>query len=107
MDGNKPRIPRTLVDAPAVVLDLQSNRSMGARSRDLSIAGCYLEMPDPPPVRSAISLTLTYGESDLTLLCDVVRSEPGKGMGVIFKRVEPAQSMILKGWLFAANRQGW
>ena len=107
MEARKPRAPRTLLAATAEIVDLQSSKSLSAQTLDLSVAGCYLEMPNPLPVRSAISLKLTYNESALTVFADVVRSEPGKGMGVKFRTVEPGQLSILKGWFFALDRPDW
>jgi len=107
MEARKPRAPRTLLAATAEIVELQSGKSLSAQTLDLSVAGCYLEMPNPLPVRSAISLKLTYNESALTVFADVVRSEPGKGMGVKFRTVEPGQLSILKGWFFALDLPDW
>ncbi len=48
-------------------------------------------------LRAAISLKLTYSETAITVFADVVRSEPGKGMGVKFRAVEPGAIVDLKG----------
>ncbi len=104
MEARKPRAPRTLLTAAAEIVDLQSTKTLTAQTLDVSFAGCYLEMPNPLPVRSAISLKLTFSESSITVFADVVRSEPGKGMGVKFRAVDTGQAAILKGWFFAADR---
>jgi len=107
MEARKPRAPRTLLAAAAEVVDLQSSKSLNGQTLDLSVGGCYIEMSNPLPVRSAISLKLTFGGSAITVFGDVVRSEPGKGMGVKFRTVEPGQLSILKGWFFAVDRPDW
>jgi hypothetical protein len=107
MEARKPRAPRTLIPAHAEILDLASSKTLTAQTLDLSVAGCYLEVPNPLPVRAAISLKLTYSETAITVFADVVRSEPGKGMGVKFRAVEPGQLSILKGWFFAVDRPDW
>jgi hypothetical protein len=96
-----------LLAATAEVVDLQSGRSLSAQTSNLSVSGCYLETPNPLPVRAAISLKLTLRGSTITVFADVVRSEPGSGMGVKFRAVELAQLAILKGWFFAADRPEW
>jgi PilZ domain len=102
-------VPRTILAATAEILELHSTsgKSLSAQTLDLSVSGCYLEMPDPLPVRAAISLKLTYGESVIAVFADVVRSEPGKGMGIKFRALEPPQVAILKGWFFAVDRPDW
>jgi hypothetical protein len=107
MEARKPRAPRTLLAATADVVDLQSGKSLNAQTLDLSVGGCFLEAPNPLPVRSAIRLKLTFSGSEITLFADVVRSEPGKGMGVKFRALEPGQLSVLKGWFFAVDRPGW
>jgi len=93
--------------AQAEVVDLQSSKSFTAQTLDLSVAGCYLETPNVLPPGSAISLKLTFSGSATTVFGDVVRSEPGKGMGVRFRKMEPPQAAILKGWFFAVDRPDW
>jgi hypothetical protein len=107
MEAKKPRAPRTPLTASAEVVDVQSGKSQSAQTLDLSVAGCYLETPNPLPLRSAIRLKLLFNESSITLFGDVVRSEPGKGMGVRFRALEPGQISVLKGWFFAADRPDW
>jgi len=107
MEAQKPRAPRTLLTASAEVVDVQSGKSQSAQTLDLSLAGCYLETPNPLPLGSAIRLKLLFNESSISLFGDVVRSEPGKGMGVRFRALESGQVSVLKGWFFAADRPGW
>jgi len=107
MEARKPRPPRTLLAASAEITDLQSSREVKAQTLDVSVSGCYLEMPDPLPVRAAVRLKLTFNNSSLTVFGDVVRSEKGKGMGVKFRGLEPSQLTTLKGWFFAADRPGF
>lgn len=107
MEAKKPRSPRTPLVASAECVDAQSSRVIRAQTSDVSLSGCYLEMPEPLPIRSALTLKLTYNGSSLSLFADVVRSEKGKGMGVKFRGVEPAQLAALKSWLFAADRPDW
>jgi hypothetical protein len=107
MEARKPRAPRTLLAATAEIVDLQSTKTLNAHTMDLSVGGCYLETANPLPVRSGISLKLIHGETAITVFADVVRSEPGKGMGVKFRALEPGQLSILKGWFFAVDRPDW
>ena len=71
------------------------------------MGGCYLEAPNPLPIRAAVRLKLIYSESSLTLFGDVVRSQPSEGMAVRFRTLEPNQMDTLKGWFFSLDRPGW
>ncbi len=107
MEGKKPRPPRLLLVADAEIFDPLSSQLIPARTSDLSIGGCYVEMANPLPVRTAVRLQLTYNETSITLFGDVVRCEPGKGMAVRFRAIEPNQMATLKGWFFSFERPGW
>jgi hypothetical protein len=109
MEARIPRAPRTILAAAAEITELHSPaaKPLVAQTLDLSVAGTYLEMPNPLPVGAAIRLRLTFNECSLTLFADVARSDPGKGMGVKFRALEAAQLSVLKGWFFAADRPDW
>jgi hypothetical protein len=83
MDERKPRVPRAPVAAQAIVVELASGGTISGTTLNLSIGGCY---------GSAITV---YG--------DVVRSEPGKGMAMKFRSLEPGAASMLKRWFFAAG----
>jgi PilZ domain len=103
MEARIPRPPRSPLAAIAEIVG-SSGRSQTAQTLNLSVAGCYLETPDPFPVGSEIRLTLSFSESDIVVFGNVVRSEPGHGMGVKFRELEPGQIVLLKSWFFAVDR---
>jgi hypothetical protein len=107
MEANKPRAPRSSLVAEAEIFDQQSGQSSQAATVDLSMGGCYLEMLDPLPVRAVVRLKLTYNDSSLTLFGDVARSQPGTGMAVRFRALQPNQMDTLKGWIFSLDRPAW
>jgi hypothetical protein len=104
MEGRKPRNPRSPVAAAAEVFDLQTGQTIAAKTSDLSVGGCYLPTAKPLPVRTAVRLQLSHNGSKITIFGDVVRSEPGKGMALKFRTVEPSQLDILKRWFFSLDR---
>ena len=104
MEARTPRTPREALVADVEVVDLQSGRSVEARTLDLSMGGCYIEAPEPLSLRAAVTVKLTYNETCLAIFGDVVRSEAGKGMAIRFRALEPNQTATLKGWFFSIER---
>ena len=104
METRTPRRPREPLVAEAEVVDLQSGRSVFARTSDVSMGGCYVEAPEPFSARAAVTVKLTYNETSLAIYGDVVRSEPSKGMAIRFRALETNQTATLKGWFFSLDR---
>lgn len=104
METKTPRPVRELLVAQTAVVDLLSGKSIEAKTSDASLGGCYLETREPMPVSTGVQLKMTYNESVLTLFGDVVRCDPGKGMAVRFRALQPNQTAQLKDWFFIASR---
>lgn len=104
VEDRTPRASRSPLAASAKISDAQSGQSMPAKTSDLSVTGCYLETPNPLPIRALVRLQLIYNGTSLTLFGNVVRSELNKGMAVKFRAVEPSQLATLKSWFFALDR---
>ena len=107
MGDKKPRAPRSPLVADVEIFDQQSAPVFQAKTSDVSMGGCFLEMPNPLPVRAIVKLQLTYNDSSITLFGEVVRSDLGKGMGVRFRSVGPNETSTLKGWFFSLEREEW
>jgi hypothetical protein len=107
MEVRKPRPPRSPLVAEVEIFDPQSGQTTQATTVDLSLSGCYLQMPNPLPLRTVVRLKISYNDSSLTIFGDVVRSQPGQGMGVRFRAFEPNQIELIKGWFFSLDRPGW
>jgi len=103
MDERKPRAPRAPVAAQAIVVELASGGTISGKTLNLSIGGCYLKATKPLPIRAAVRIQLSNNGSAITVYGDVVRSEPGKGMAMKFRSLEPGAASVLKRWFFAAG----
>jgi hypothetical protein len=64
-----------------------SGRKLGTTSRNLSLAGMFLETPDSPPLGARVTLRLRLpGIPETCSLPSIVRwSQSGKGIGVQFE----------------------
>src|ERR1700676_1570920 len=88
MERKKPRAPGFPLVVEAEIFDPQSGQSTQPTTSALSMGGCYLEGPNPPPIRAAVRRKLIYSESSRSLCGDVVRSQPSEGMAVRFRTLE-------------------
>jgi hypothetical protein len=85
--------------AHAEVTEVVSATCLKARTGDLSLTGCYLEMMNPSPIGTEVRLNISFGSENLVVLGTVTYALQNMGMGVAFKNVGPAELAILKSWL--------
>jgi hypothetical protein len=63
---------------------------------DLSLGGCFVEMPMPLPLQEKIEIALWLGETKLRLQGEVASASPGFGMGVRFTSLSPENLEFLR-----------
>jgi hypothetical protein len=96
------RTPRYPFIATAEVVDQSSQASVSTRVTELSLHGCYLDMPNPFPTDTQITVKI-YSEGRFFEASGVViYSQPNLGVGVTFRDVRPQFLSVLKQWLLAA-----
>jgi c-di-GMP-binding flagellar brake protein YcgR len=66
---------------------------------DLSLGGCYLEIPSPFPVLTRVTLSMSAGSVDLRAEGVVRVMHPDKGMGVEFTQATPHHRKALEKFL--------
>jgi hypothetical protein len=91
-------------DAPAEVIPESSGAPFAVSVKELGLSGCYLETPAPFSPETRVLLKIfgpgNYFESNAT----VTQSEPGLGMGLVFRDVKPHFFGVLRNWVFGAMR---
>jgi PilZ domain len=95
------RTPRYPFIATAEVIDQTSNASTSTRVTELSLHGCYLDMPNPLPTDAQIKVKI-YSEGKFFESGGVVVYSQPNGVGVTFREVRPQFLTVLKQWLLAA-----
>ncbi len=60
------------------------------KASDLSMGGCFVEMPIPLPVNTKLDIALWLGETKLRLQGEVASASPGFGVGVRFTQLSAA-----------------
>jgi PilZ domain len=100
--GNQRRSPRCSFVATAEVTD-ENSRTVVARLRNLNLHGCYIEMTNPLPEKTAITIKLRAGTALFQARGRVVYSDRNAGSGVEFQDVEPRYQAVLEEWLMEAQ----
>jgi hypothetical protein len=95
------RTPRYPFIATAEVIDQSSHASTSTRVTELSLHGCYLDMPNPLPKDAQIKIKI-YSEGKFFESTGVVVYSQANGIGVTFREVRPQFLTVLKQWLLAA-----
>ena len=102
MGEERRRTPRYPFIATAEVVAPPSTSGISARVTELSLHGCYVEMPDPLPEDASLTLKI-YAEGKFFESAGVVvYSKPKLGIGVGFLNIRPQFLSVLKHWLLAA-----
>jgi PilZ domain-containing protein len=98
-----PRDRRTAVRhefrAMAEMTDPASAASVEMRVADLAVGGCRVETARTFPLGSTSKLRITKDNETFEATVRVVSIQGGKGMGLLFAEVVPAQRAILDAWL--------
>ena len=62
---------------------------------DLSLGGCFVEMPIPLPINTKFDIAIWLGETKLRLQGEVASAAPGFGIGVHFVNLSPENQDFL------------
>ena len=104
MDSERRRSPRYPFIADAEVTEIASDTKLNAKTSDLSIGGCFLDMLNPSPEGTEIQVRISHASATFTARGRVVFIFPNMGMGVVFTRVEDDQLAALQKWLSELSR---
>ncbi|MGB8475998.1 MAG: PilZ domain-containing protein [Candidatus Acidiferrum sp.] len=99
MSLERRRATRYQFIADAQVTEIASEMKFNAKTGDLSIGGCYLDMLNPCPQGAEIRVTISQESAKFTATGRVVFVFPNMGMGVEFTSVGTDQLAVLQDWL--------
>jgi hypothetical protein len=94
MGSERRQAPRYPFIADAAVIEISSDTKLAAKTSDLSIGGCFLDMLNPTPQGTEVRVRISHEGATFTALGKVVFILPNMGMGVIFTSVEQDQQAI-------------
>jgi hypothetical protein len=104
MESDRRHDPRYPFIAEAEVTEISSETKLIAKTSDLSIGGCFLDMLNPSPEGTNIRVRISHKNTTCTSPARVVFVLPNMGMGVVFGSVENDQLAILQGWISELSR---
>jgi hypothetical protein len=102
MGEERRRTPRYPFIATAEVIEQGSKAGFSTRVSELSLHGCYLDMPTPLPQDTAITVKIYSDGKFFEAAGTIVYSKPSLGVGVSFQGIRPQFLTVLKQWLLAA-----
>jgi len=104
MESKQRRAPRYQFIAEAEVTETLSDTNLIAKTSDLSIGGCFLDMLNPTPRGTQVRVRISHEGATFTALGKVAFILPNMGMGVTFTSIEQDQQAILQKWLANLTR---
>jgi c-di-GMP-binding flagellar brake protein YcgR len=104
MDSERRRAPRYPIIADAEITEIASETKLSARTSDLSVGGCFLDMLNPSPEGTEIAVRISHADATFTARGRVVFLFPNMGMGVMFTSVPASQQAVLEKWLEELSR---
>jgi len=98
---NQRRSPRCSFVVTAEVTD-ENSLTVIARLHDLNLYGCYIEMANPMPQGTSVTIKVSAGNAVFQARGRVIYSDPNSS-GVEFQGVEAPYQAILEEWLLEAK----
>jgi PilZ domain len=107
VEQERRRTPRYPFIANAEVIDPGNKSGVSARVTELSLHGCFIEMPNPLAKGAALTAKI-YSEGKFFEAAGTVVYSIPNGIGVTFHDIRPQFLTVLKQWLLAAaiNKYG-
>jgi len=103
MDSERRHAPRYPFIAEAEVTEISSDTKLVAKTSDLSIGGCFLDMLNPSPQGTDVRVSISHEGATFTGRGSVVFVLPNMGMGVVFTSLEHDQQAILQKWIASVS----
>jgi PilZ domain len=99
METDLRRSTRVPFIAVAEIVELNTEVRLAAQTGDLSQHGCYMDMVNPLPLGSAVTVRIEHGKQTFAATAGVVYSVPHLGMGLVFRDIEAGKEITLERWL--------
>ena len=104
MDSERRQAPRYPFIAEAEVTEISSDTRLVAKTGDLSITGCFLDMLNPSPQGTDVRVKISHENTTFIALGKVIFILPNMGMGVVFTTIENDHQAILQKWIANLSR---
>jgi len=99
MPDERRRSPRIPFAASAEIIDEAENTRSTSQVCDLSLRGCFVQLPNPFPEGTSVTIEIYKDEDFVETPATVAYFMPKRGMGLTFNGMEPQFASVLKKWL--------
>ena len=106
LKSTRPRARRYRIIAPIEMTDLQTERQIRGRTRDLSLYGCNANTETTLPTGTRVRIRIIHGGGNFISLGRVVYVKPSVGIGVVFTKVEHDHELVLERWIAELRNTG-
>jgi hypothetical protein len=103
MQAERRREPRYPFTAMAEIVDEKENARTSSRVSDLSRHGCYVELNNPFPQGTNVTVEIYTETEFLETPATVAFQEAKQGMGLMFREMPEYFTRVLNRWLAAAT----
>lgn len=102
-EGRALRFP--FVADAEVAPESSPSAGVSARLREISLQGCYLDIPAPFSPQTQVLVKIFTPGKYFEAKATVVYVRPASGMGLAFREVKPNFRAVLQHWLLIAMRK--
>jgi hypothetical protein len=89
--------------ASAEIIDEAENTCSTSQVSDLSLHGCFVQLPNPFPEGTSVTIEIYKDEDFVEIPATVAYFMPKRGMGLTFTGTAPQFAAILKKWISQAK----
>ena len=110
MSVERRRSSRIPFAVSAEIIDEAENTRSTSQVSDLSLHGCFVQLPNPFPEGTPVTIEIYKDEDFVETPATVAYFMPKRGMGLTFTGTEPQFAAILKKWISqskATARHAW
>jgi hypothetical protein len=93
------RTSRIPFAAAAEIIDEAENTRSASQVSDLSLHGCFVQLPNPFPEGTPVTIEIYKDEDFVETPATVAYFMPKRGMGLAFDGMKPQFASVLKKWL--------
>ena len=99
------RHPRYPFVAVAHIEELISQGELVAKTVNISLGGCFVDIHAPLPSGAPVRITISNDGTTFKALGNVVVSLASVGMRLVFETLSPDQEAVLRTWVESAKQQ--
>jgi hypothetical protein len=98
-ESDKRAFLRSAFVASALVTEMPSGAQLSARTMELGLGGCYIDVLNPFPEGTLVHLRILRDQEVFETKAKVIYCHPKCGMGIAFAGITPEQQSLLEAWL--------